>query len=458
MSLALPGAADDRDGVIWLLPMVTTSAYDPITFNHWLWWRVKCLEASGDEFQRLFEDVLKRANPKFVSIRPYGHIGDRKCDGLYFHEGVVFQAYSPDDLRQAPLQAKIEEDLDGAVQHWGDQLREWVFVYNVRRGLPPDIPGTLREQQEKYPGVKIDHLSSDELWEMARGLSLQQRCEILGPPVGYEGMFLLSDADSSEMAARLDKGLLLIVQDVMSPISLASVTEALRPNEAIGPPVFLRASPEGEAWSEAEEYQRVVVGDALVKSRDLNGRVAVFSLAPIPLVIHLGFLLSDRIEAYLFQFDRDRKSWTWDPRLAETADTTIAVHGLPTKPIEEATEVTIRVSLSAQISPQDTQAAAGGTAVEVDVVVAEPDVMWLRSREQLAVLGQVFRSTLKSVGEFAPNCRRIHLFYAGPTGGGITIGQAINPRMNPPVELYEYSRQQEPRYRRAVTLSEASVG
>jgi hypothetical protein len=60
----------------------------------------------------------------------------------------------------------------------------------------------------------------------------------------------------------------------------------------------------------------------------------------------------------------------------------------------------------------------------------------------------------EGVRERVPRCERIHLFYAGPTGGAIILGQQVNPRMNPPVELYEYSRQWDPRYRRALTLQE----
>jgi hypothetical protein len=52
-----------------------------------------------------------------------------------------------------------------------------------------------------------------------------------------------------------------------------------------------------------------------------------------------------------------------------------------------------------------------------------------------------------------PSCRRIHLFYAGPIGGAITLGQAINPRMNPVVDLYEFDRRKTPRYERVLTLS-----
>lgn len=139
--------------------------YDPSTLNHWLWWKLRCHEATPTEFQALFENMMKRVDPAFIQIRPYGNIGDRKCDGLYFQDGVGFQVYSPDELKQAQVVAKIEEDLAGAVEHWGegDRLKTWVFVYNARRGLPPDIPAMLQEEKEKHPAVAIDAWSSDAL-------------------------------------------------------------------------------------------------------------------------------------------------------------------------------------------------------------------------------------------------------------------------------------------------------
>ena len=51
-----------------------------------------------------------------------------------------------------------------------------------------------------------------------------------------------------------------------------------------------------------------------------------------------------------------------------------------------------------------------------------------------------------------PQCRRIHLFYAGPTGGAIVLGQTINPRMNPEIALYEYNRQKTPKYEHVLNL------
>ena len=138
------------------------SSLDPVTQYHWLEFENRRLKASGDEFQKLFEDIRVRAKPGFMRIRPYGNIGDRKCDGLFQADSALYQVYSPDELKQAELQQKIDEDLDGAIQHWGDELKKWIFVYNVKRGLPPDIPSMLEKKKQQYPNITIESLSNDK--------------------------------------------------------------------------------------------------------------------------------------------------------------------------------------------------------------------------------------------------------------------------------------------------------
>jgi hypothetical protein len=44
----------------------------------------------------------------------------------------------------------------------------------------------LQEKQTQYPPIKIEHLSNDALWEIARGLTTQQRSEIFGAPPSEE--------------------------------------------------------------------------------------------------------------------------------------------------------------------------------------------------------------------------------------------------------------------------------
>lgn len=390
------------------------NGYDPITLNHWLWYKYQCHEGSAHEFQRLFENIFKRAKPEFMQIRPYGNIGDRKCDGLFYSQEnenyTVFQVYSPDELKQAEVQKKIDEDLDGAIANWGNNLKKWVFVYNVRRGLPPDIPKTLKEKQNQYPDIELDHLSSDRLWEIARSLTVQQRAEILGAPIGYEHLFFTSSPTSTELGEVMKKSWFVLIQDKLMTIDLSSVEEALNPDISFGYPTIIRPELGQLPWSDAAEYQKQVIGEVMARSKDISlARFAVFSLTPIPLAIHLGFVLTDGVKVRYFQYDRYVGSWQWPEVKPEEIDSNIQVSGLPQQSNKEETDVVIRVSLSNPVLKEQTDTIISNCPVEVDIFVDDPDVAeWLVSSQQLIQLAKVFRKVLKAIRNNVPNCQRIH--------------------------------------------------
>lgn len=435
------------------------AGYDPILLNHFLWYKYHCSECSPAEFQMLFERIVKRVDPKFMSIRSYGNIGDRKCDGLFFAEGssTIFQVYAPDELKQEELIRKINEDFDGAVRHWNGSLQCWIFVYNVRRGVPPDVGRLLVDKQNAYPQLEIDHWSSDALWEKVRALSLQQRAEILGAPNGYEHLFFSTHTTEAEIRQHLASGSFVLIQDNLAPISLHAVSEALAPSAPFGAPFFIRPTYDSNTfpWTDAAQQQQHMVREIMEKGRELVPRFAVFSLAPIPLAVHLGFLLSDRVEVQYFQFDRDEKTWKWPKGKRAKARTEIIISGLPESVTSDPVEVSLAISLSASVAEVDVHAAAPNCASHIAISVEEPDVMWLRSPKQLQKLTQVLRRALTAIRTKVPRCTGIHIFYAGPTGAAIILGQTINPRMNPPVYLYQYSQQASPRYRHALTLTES---
>ncbi len=362
---------------------------DPLTLHHWLWWQLLCADADGTAFQQLAEKVLRCVHPDFVPVRPYGKIGDRKNDGMLMESGTVFQVYSPDVITQAKAIGKIKEDLPGAIEHWLDKgLRKWVFVYNVRRGLPPDLVGHLAEKREelKVDGtdVELELLDNHRLWRMLRDLPLQDRVEILGAPIGYEHLFFATNTDS-ETLELLKHGRFVVVQDVMSPINTAQVVEALGAGMALGPPLHLRRGPGAEEdWVTAARVQGALVDEAMAISRDLLPRFAVFSLAPIPLAIHLGSLLSDRVEVECFQYDRFASSWCWPATADEPPALTTSEIPAGTS---DAVEVAIRVGLSASVHLDDVQPhIPDAQLVDIYIATNAPDPRWLRTADQLAVL------------------------------------------------------------------------
>jgi len=432
--------------------------YDPVTLNHWLWYQYICSNCSPNEFQSLFEKIMQRIDPKFIKIKPWGQLGDRKTDGLFVLEDgdvEVFQVYAPENMSLYNTKKKINEDLDGAYDFWQAKLKSWDFVYRVNRGIAADVLDLLSEKKKEYDSVEINPLDSDELWEMTRGLSLQKRCEILGAPTGYEHLFFNTQFAPEDLKEMLGKSRFVLVQDVMSPIDLQNITTALDPEIPFGAPFYIRPDMDEMDWSMAVEYQKSMVKEIREKTWDLSPRYAVFSIAPIPLVIHLGFLLTDQVNINYFQYDRIGQTWRWSDTELSKTDLKFSSSGIPEEAILDEVEVAICVSLSAKITDEQVADYLDNVAVKIELsTVSEPSRLWLKQPQQLLEFKKEFFKVLENTLSKVKNCTKIHLFYAGPTGGAIIMGQLVNPRMCPPVVTYEFSFQKSPQYTPAITLSD----
>src|SRR5690349_10241542 len=99
----------------------------------------ECLRRRGTAFQGFFEQIMSKSDPSFVTIKPWGREGDRKCDGISESSGAYYQVYAPDELNAAQTINKIDEDFEGAKRQWS-RLQKWVFVWSaVPEGLPPAV-------------------------------------------------------------------------------------------------------------------------------------------------------------------------------------------------------------------------------------------------------------------------------------------------------------------------------
>jgi hypothetical protein len=201
-------------------------------------------------------------------------------------------------------------------------------------------------------------------------MSLQQRAEILGAPSGYEYLFFSAHTTEAEIKQHLDSGSFVLVQDLNAPISLQAVSEALAPAAPFGAPFFIRPTyaPDVLPWTDAAQQQQQMVRSVMEKGRELVPRFSVFSLAPIPLAVHLGFLLSDRVEVHYFQFDRDEKTWKWPADERAQADATIVAAGVPGSVLNDPVEVSLSISLSASVAEIDVQEAAPNCAMHITLL------------------------------------------------------------------------------------------
>ncbi len=104
--------------------------------------RIAFLESKGDGFQRLFEKLMFKVHPNdFLACRPWGNVGDKKNDGYLPSARTIYQIYAPNELTANDAIKKINEDFNGAKEHWectGQAAQDtfiWEFSYS--NGLIP---------------------------------------------------------------------------------------------------------------------------------------------------------------------------------------------------------------------------------------------------------------------------------------------------------------------------------
>ncbi len=133
------------------------------------------------EFQNFFASIMERGYPAdFQKVKPYGKTGDKKCDGYHRSLKRVYQVYAPEKMQVGETNTKIDEDFDGAVAHWANNMTAWVFVHNQWRGVPPDILQKLLAIHQTN-GVAVLSWCEPELHDEFFRLSLENQALLLGP-------------------------------------------------------------------------------------------------------------------------------------------------------------------------------------------------------------------------------------------------------------------------------------
>lgn len=435
--------------------MMGEEGYSACDLYHWLIWRIRCLESTGMEFQGLFEAVMEKLEPgRFVRIKPRGSLGDKKSDGFLLGDGTLFQVYAPEQITLDKLLSKAHDDLEGAKEHWKDELTKWVFVCNISRsrGVGADVAQLLERLKKENPQLEIAYLTDYGIWDKLKSLSPDVRNEILGAPFeGFEQVLIpqinLPDAN----IPGLSESRIVILHENIDLANLDDVYQALKPQLPFGPTLRLRPAVDKLGWNGAAQFQKQQLDDLIAHTTDHLARFAVFPLSEIPLLIHLGYVLGDSKDVELYQYHRDNSTWDW-PQDDRDEEDDLIISGEPDSTITEDVEVCIRLSLSAVIQPDLTSDIMGKPPIEIDIAASDPTRNWLNSHGQLVALRKMFREVIDRLITHVPTCTRIHVFYAGPASGAVAVGQSINPRMTPPIQLYEYDRNTHPRYQPVLQL------
>jgi len=174
-----------------------------------------------------------------------------------------------------------------------------------------------------------------------------------------------------------------------------------------------------------------------VKPRLDAGQVAhlsVFALAPIPLLIELGRLLSDIQEAEVYQLHREPADWKWrDEPKSFSYQLQAPAHAIGKK-------AALVLALSADVVAERVAAVLGPDVAVWTITNNRPGNDFLQSFVQLVEFRRTLREAFNRIKATHGEDADLHLFPAVPVSAAVEIGRVWMPKADLPFVVYDQNR------------------
>ncbi|KRR25455.1 hypothetical protein CQ14_09785 [Bradyrhizobium lablabi] len=159
-------------------------------------------------------------------------------------------------------------------------------------------------------------------------------------------------------------------------------------------------------------------------------RLAVFGLAPIPLLFELGRLISDIATAEVRQFLRDPKGWKWD---ATSPPVRYELH----RPDRTGKLVALKLETSAPVVDERVVKVLGPDASIWSISAAGAHNDIVRRPEDVAAFAKLFRKTLDDIKLAHGEDTTVNVFPAVPVSIAVEAGRSWQPKAHPSLNIYD---------------------
>jgi nucleoside phosphorylase len=235
----------------------------------------------------------------------------------------------------------------------------------------------------------------------------------------------------------------------------AEVTTALAPAE-LAEPVLVNfgsrySDGRGPSWAGAIRELEVSVAQAQAISEPL----AVFAIAPIPMLVALGALLGDKLPGVVFERHRHladidpARAWCWEddgPRLDW-------VPFQPPRPQRGATDVALLLSISGSVDPDAVSEVLPHHHPQYEIRLREPRTNIVRTKAQLASFVARWREVMDHIRCTYGEAVRVHVFPAVPVSVAVECGRRML-QADPTLRIYNATGGS---YRYALTVGPRGV-
>lgn len=210
---------------------------------------------------------------------------------------------------------------------------------------------------------------------------------------------------------------------------------------------FIDFSPTG--WEQAKkENEEFVEKIAQAKKEYPGAMLCIFPLSPIPLLIHLGKLISETVPVVIYQFDRNTQKWCLEDTKDEIIPHSIIVDK---KDRYYNDSLVVTVQVSGTIDEEMVVETVGLPYHHLDIRLENPELNAVLYNHDINNIRQIFRKELYRLNDLH-HYKKIHLFYYGPAGLAVELGRTINDTMLPVIYLYQYCHRNDQKYSKTITI------
>lgn len=227
-----------------------------------------------------------------------------------------------------------------------------------------------------------------------------------------------------------------------SPLQFQSATQAILPNyyPSMTRPVEIGMH---SALEDHTESYWLVEQENLVarfkseveylKGKHQTQHFSIFGLAPQPLLIKLGTLLSDLYDAEVYQLHREPKTWKWLDHEQDVKHQIVPG-------TRETKHVALKLELSATITNDRIKNVLGEECSIWSITHNNPNNDYLKSRLHLQDFRQVVRKAFDQIKACHGENAILHVFPAMPVSAAIEFGRVWMPKADLPMTIYDQNR------------------
>jgi hypothetical protein len=227
-------------------------------------------------------------------------------------------------------------------------------------------------------------------------------------------------------------------------VSMEAATRAMLPEWYPAEPQPITLGMRNAAWDDRTEAFWVgeaanlrALVDERLRPRLKTGAIehlSIFAIAPQPLLMLFGRLLTDIPRAEVYQLHREpMPGWAWAPNEGGS-------EFLIDRPVDAAGKTPALVfAISGPVARERITAVLPDAAIW-HVHVALPHNDFLRSRNQLSAFRAVVRALMEEIKYVHGEGAQLHVFPAMPVAMAVDFGRVIMPKARLPITVYDQNQ------------------